>query len=187
MTVCGTCQWPTCAVRLYNTCHKFPPPPQKKESYQVDTFLLSLFQKYYARASNTTAQPFYRAFVATVSLHEPAKKAEKVGKKEIQLLPFWRRNTSTVVRHVRHKTHHFLSSVEQKTHTHTHTHRTATLEFPINKVITLRNVSHQNDRWFASWNIKKCLSVEIKCFTTRTVTRNSSELLKYDSSDTTHS
>lgn len=35
-------------------------------------------------------------------------------------------------------------------------------------------------------NIKKCLSVEIKSFRTRTVTRNGGELLQYDSGDTTH-
>jgi hypothetical protein len=67
------------------------------------------------------------------------------------------------------------------------THRTATLEFPINKVITFRNASHQNDRWFASWNIKKCLSVEIKSLRTRTVTRNGGELLQYDAGDTSYS
>jgi hypothetical protein len=181
MAVPGHCQWPICAVRLCNTCHKF----QKEESHQVDKFPFSLFPKYYASKHDTlpTAKRFGSTFVATVSLHEPVKNAEKNGpkKKEIYLRPFWRRNT--VVRHVTHKTRHFLSRVEQNTHT-----QTATLGFPINKVITFRNASHQNDRWFASWNIKKCLSVEIKSFRTRTVgTRNGGELLQYDSGDTTHS
>jgi len=186
MAVPGHCQWPICAVRLCNTCHKF----QKEESHQVHKFPFSLFPKYYASKHDTlpTAKRFGSAFVATVSLHEPVKNAEKkknMGqkKKEIHLRPFWRRNT--VIRHVTHKRNSISYHVLNRTHTHTH--RTATLEFPINKVITFRNASHQNDRWFVSWNIKKCLSVEIKSFRTHTVTRKGGELLQYDSGDTTHS
>ena len=161
----------------------------EEESHQVDKFPLSvseILRKCVEYDTLPTAKRFSSACIATVSLQEPVKNAKKTwAKKEIQLRPFWRRNTSTVVRHVRRDTRHFLPRVEQKTHTHTH--RTATVEFPINKVITFRNASHQNDRWFASWNIKKCLSVEIKSFRTGTVTRNGGELFQYDSGDTTHS
>ena len=186
MAAPGNCQWPICAVRLCNTCHKL----QKEESHQVDKFPLSISE--ILRKCEEYDTHFLQQSASVVSLTllsvctKLSRTLKKVGKKkEIQLRPFCRRNTSTVVRRVRLKTRHFLPSVQQKTHTHTH--RTATLEFPINKVITFRNASHQNDRWFASWNIKKCLSVEIKSFITRTVTRNGGELLQYDTGDTPYS
>ena len=132
------------------------------------------------------AKRFGSASVTTVSLHEPVKKARKCGgggnsyvRSEEGILQL--SYDMSGLRHV--ISYHVLN----RKHTHTHAHRTATLEFPINKVITFRNASHQNDRWFASWNIKKCLSVEIKSFRTRTVARNGGELLQYDSGDTTHS
>ena len=123
------------------------------------------------------SQRFSGVFAATVTPQEAVMNVKNVGKKT-QLLPFWRRNqlSSDARRGISHRVLNWK-----------HTDKATTPEFPINKIIKFRNASHQKDRWLESWNIKKCQWVGIKCFSTRAVTRSGSELLQYDSGDTTHS
>jgi hypothetical protein len=105
--------------------------------------------------------------VSAVNFRQGIGNVKNVSKNA--LLPLWR-NTSTVMRN---ETCHFSSRAElYKTHTHTHT--ADTLKLPINMIIMFRNAIHQKDRWFESWSIKKCQSVEIKCFRTRSQLYNSS-------------